>query len=112
MHLHYFPRPSTSLLQTTQPFVPWPYIDDLYDYTQILSAERPIGVLSPDQRGAEVAIIGAGVAGMVAAYELLRLGLRPVVFEATDRVGGRGWSRPFTDDTAAPFAELGAMRFP
>ena len=37
---------------------------------------------------------------------------RPVFFEATDRVGGRGWSRPFTGDAAAPFAELGAMRFP
>ncbi|MGN6697123.1 MAG: flavin monoamine oxidase family protein [Thermomicrobiales bacterium] len=112
MHLHYFPRPGTGVLQTTQPFVPWPYIDDLYDYMQILSADRPIGVLPPDRRGAEVAIIGAGVAGMVAAYELLRLGLRPVVFEATGRVGGRGWSRPFTGAAAAPFAELGAMRFP
>jgi tryptophan 2-monooxygenase len=110
MHLHYFPR--TGLLQTAQPFIPWPYIDDLYDYTQILSADHPIGTLPADRRGTEVAIIGAGVAGLVAAYELLRLGLRPVVFEATDRVGGRGWSQPFTSNAAAPFAELGAMRFP
>ncbi len=36
-----------------------------------------------------VAIIGAGISGLVAAYELQRLGLQPVVFEATGRPGGR-----------------------
>ena len=39
-----------------------------------------------------VAIVGAGLAGMTAAYRLHQAGLRPLVFEARDRVGGRCWS--------------------
>jgi protoporphyrinogen/coproporphyrinogen III oxidase len=37
---------------------------------------------------AAVAIIGAGVAGLTAAYHLKRRGFRVVVYEATDRAGG------------------------
>ncbi len=60
--------------------------------------------------GKEVAIIGAGVAGMVAGYELMKLGFKPVVYEI-GRIGGRLRSEPFN---AAPHivAELGGMRFP
>jgi protoporphyrinogen oxidase len=35
-----------------------------------------------------IGIIGAGVAGMTAAYELARAGHRVVIYEAADRVGG------------------------
>jgi protoporphyrinogen oxidase len=35
-----------------------------------------------------VVIIGAGPAGLSAAYELTRRGVRPIVLEQTDRVGG------------------------
>jgi monoamine oxidase len=38
---------------------------------------------------ADVAVVGAGVAGLAAARELCRRGLTVVVFEARDRVGGR-----------------------
>ncbi|HEY7479692.1 MAG TPA: protoporphyrinogen oxidase [Gemmatimonadales bacterium] len=37
---------------------------------------------------AAVAIVGAGVAGLTAAYHLKRRGFRVVVYEATDRAGG------------------------
>jgi len=37
---------------------------------------------------AEITIVGAGITGLTAAYELHRLGLRPVVFEAGPRAGG------------------------
>jgi oxygen-dependent protoporphyrinogen oxidase len=37
---------------------------------------------------AAVAIIGAGVAGLTAAYRLKRRGIRVVVYEASDRAGG------------------------
>lgn len=37
----------------------------------------------------DVAVIGAGLAGLAAAHELRSRGRHPVVFEATDRVGGR-----------------------
>ncbi|SHK77477.1 protoporphyrinogen oxidase [Rhodothermus profundi] len=37
---------------------------------------------------ASVGIIGAGIAGLAAAYELHRRGLEVTVFEASDRIGG------------------------
>lgn len=42
---------------------------------------------------ADVAVVGAGFAGLVAARDLKRAGLRPLVIEARDRVGGRTWNR-------------------
>jgi phytoene dehydrogenase-like protein len=38
---------------------------------------------------ARIVIIGAGVAGLVAARHLEAAGIRPLIIEATDRVGGR-----------------------
>ena len=69
-----------------------------------------LGHLPADCLGTEVAIVGAGVAGMVAAYELMKLGLKPVVYEA-GRMGGRLRSEPFDGDSGL-IAELGGMRFP
>ena len=34
-------------------------------------------------------IIGAGISGLIAAYELEKAGYKPIVFEKSDRVGGR-----------------------
>ncbi|MDR9400061.1 MAG: NAD(P)/FAD-dependent oxidoreductase [Psychroflexus sp.] len=42
-----------------------------------------------DTSDAHVAIIGAGVSGLVAAINLEKAGIATTVFEATDRVGGR-----------------------
>src|SRR6516165_12015691 len=41
---------------------------------------------------ADVIVIGAGFAGLVAARELGRAGLDVLVLEARDRVGGRTWT--------------------
>ena len=41
---------------------------------------------------ADVIVIGAGFAGLVAARELGRVGLDVLVLEARDRVGGRTWT--------------------
>jgi monoamine oxidase len=42
--------------------------------------------------GAKVVILGAGVAGMSAAYELRRAGYDCAILEARSRVGGRNWT--------------------
>lgn len=39
-----------------------------------------------------VVVVGAGFAGLAAAWELARQGVAVVVFEARERVGGRVWS--------------------
>ncbi|SJN33245.1 Lysine 2-monooxygenase [Micrococcus lylae] len=69
-----------------------------------------LGSIPEEAHGKEVAIIGAGLSGMVAAYELMSLGLRPVVYEAT-QIGGRLRTHRFPGD-AGVTAELGGMRFP
>jgi monoamine oxidase len=48
--------------------------------------------LEGDPRGASVVVLGAGVAGMVAAMELRKAGYRVQVLEYSDRAGGRCWS--------------------
>ncbi|KAI1768961.1 hypothetical protein GGR53DRAFT_318104 [Hypoxylon sp. FL1150] len=62
--------------------------------------------------GITVAIVGAGIAGLVAGYELKRSGFNIRIFEASSRVGGRVVT--FRDPIFAPglHAEGGAMRIP
>ena len=48
-------------------------------------------------RDADVAVVGAGFAGLTAARELARRGLSAVVVEARDRVGGRVLNEPIGD---------------
>lgn len=43
-------------------------------------------------RGRSVVILGAGIAGLVSAYELQRAGYRVTVLEARERIGGRSWT--------------------
>jgi monoamine oxidase len=54
----------------------------------------------------EIAIVGAGAAGLSAARRLAERGHRTVVLEARDRIGGRMFTRP-DPGTALPI-ELGA----
>ena len=57
-----------------------------------------------------VVIIGAGLAGLVAAYELKRQGHKVIVLEAQNRVGGRIHTlRGFAPGL---YAEAGGMRIP
>ena len=48
--------------------------------------------LEGDGNGKEILILGAGLAGMAAAYELGKLGYQYTILEARERAGGRCWS--------------------
>ena len=90
-----------------------------FHYGQFLNraviAGTPLAQVPSNLRGSKVLIVGAGVSGLVAAYEAMRMGLHPVVVEASDRIGGRLYSY-VTGDPQAPansvICEMGAMRFP
>ena len=56
-------------------------------------------------------IVGAGLAGLSAGYELLQAGHEPLILEAQQRVGGRIYTmrEPFARGL---YGEAGAMRIP
>lgn len=67
---------------------------------------------SPSQgNGRRVVVLGAGLAGLSASYNLMRSGFEVVVLEAQDRPGGRVQTvrEPFVN---GGYAELGALRIP
>ena len=94
---------TASPLSMLIPDFPFPY-DDYLGHT------AGIGSVPEDMYGTEVAVVGAGLSGLVAAYELMKMGLKPVVYESA-RIGGRlrAGTQP---GQAGPVADLGGMRFP
>jgi monoamine oxidase len=62
--------------------------------------------LSGAPRGASVLVLGAGMAGLVAAYELQRAGYKVTVLEYNQRAGGRSWTLRGGDE----YTELGGFR--
>ncbi|MET9928540.1 MULTISPECIES: NAD(P)/FAD-dependent oxidoreductase [unclassified Streptomyces] len=72
--------------------------------SQATAAERRKKKASGDH---DVIVIGAGFAGVTAARELRRNGLRPLILEAQNRIGGR----TYTADFAGEQVELGGAWF-
>ena len=81
-----------------------------FAYDNWLTHPDGLATIPEHALGSRVAIVGAGVSGLVAAHELMKLGLQPVVYEA-GRLGGRLRSQPFPNANGT-IAELGGMRFP
>ncbi|CAF1619768.1 unnamed protein product, partial [Didymodactylos carnosus] len=57
-----------------------------------------------------IAVIGAGVSGLVTAVEMSMSGHKVTIFEASDRIGGR--VNTYRSKDGKFLTELGAMRFP
>ena len=81
-----------------------------FAYDDYVKSPHGLGSVPESAHGTRVAIVGGGLSGMLAARELLRMGLHPVVYEA-DQIGGRMRSVPFEGHDGV-VAELGSMRFP
>ena len=56
---------------------------------------------------ADVIMIGAGMAGAAAAYRLGKSGIRVLVLEAQERLGGRAFSRPYQSEQGGALLEYG-----
>src|SRR5580698_6925599 len=56
------------------------------------SAPTKVEAAPGSGRGSKVVVLGGGVAGLVAAYELRELGYECTVLEARHRPGGRNWT--------------------
>ena len=61
-----------------------------------IGAGSPVGeqILDSANRGTQLAIIGAGAAGLAAGYEMMKLGLQPVFFEMQSDPGHQDYVRP------------------
>ncbi|WP_010524089.1 NAD(P)/FAD-dependent oxidoreductase [Nesterenkonia sp. F] len=81
-----------------------------FSYDHFLDSPEGLGRVPEEVRGTEVAVVGAGLAGIVAAYELMKMGLKPVIHEAGE-IGGRLKSQAF-DGAPDCVVDLGGMRFP
>jgi len=81
----------------------------IQDYIDIIKQGIAKKVKTEKQK--KVIIVGAGLAGLAAGYELKRAGHTPIILEAQQRVGGRVYTLrdPFTEGL---YAEVGAMRIP
>jgi tryptophan 2-monooxygenase len=89
---------------------PATYIDILYDHAAYLANNNGL-IANQRMDGHSVAVVGAGAAGLLAAYQLLQLGADVTVFEASDRPGGRlNTIYPIPGEPVA--FEMGAMRVP
>ncbi len=54
--------------------------------------ESAATVISPSPHDGRVVVVGAGLAGMTAAYRLTQAGVPVRLYEARDRLGGRCWT--------------------
>ena len=56
------------------------------------AAATPLSAEPGSGKGVKVVILGGGIAGLVAAYELRELGYECTILEARERPGGRNWT--------------------
>ena len=81
----------------------------IQEYVEVV--QQGISAKFGDASPKRVVIVGAGLAGLSAGYELLKAGHQPFILEAQQRVGGRIYTlrEPFARGL---YGEAGAMRIP
>ena len=57
-----------------------------------IAATKAQAIRGVGGHGTRIVILGGGIAGLVSAYEMTKLGYTCTVLEARDRVGGRNWT--------------------
>jgi monoamine oxidase len=82
-----------------------------FAYDDYLAHPAGLGRIPARHHGTEIAVIGGGLSGVITAYELMKMGLKPVVYEAGE-IGGRLRTASFDGCPDELVAEMGAMRFP
>lgn len=87
--------------------------EDFHEIIKLLSPPPNIEKIASKEQGKKfkVAIIGAGLSGLCAAYELNKIGCDITIFEASNRIGGRVKTH-FFDKSKNQYGELGPMRIP
>ena len=106
------------LHKSDDPWKPsYPNSPDLrFSYYHLLDLARQnkngIGKVKDPKNPPQVAVIGAGVAGLATARELHRCGFTVTIYEATSRICGRQYTITHDKDIEPTGMEMGAMRFP
>jgi monoamine oxidase len=87
------------------------FLGQLTSATAAVAAAGPLSAAANGRATKRVIVVGAGIAGLCAAYELSALGHDVTVLEAQNRPGGRVHTlrAPFADGL---YAEAGASRIP
>ncbi|AGX45140.1 flavin monoamine oxidase family protein [Clostridium saccharobutylicum] len=87
--------------------------DDLNNIIDLMSPPKDITNICKAgcAKNIKVAVIGAGEAGLAAAFELRKIGCNIVLFEASQRIGGRVYTHYF-DRNRKYYGELGPMSIP
>lgn len=87
--------------------------EDLENIIKLLSPPEDITSIcnSNNGKGVKIAIVGAGEAGLVVAYELKKIGCNITIFEASKRVGGRVYTHYF-DRLNKYYGEFGESSIP
>jgi monoamine oxidase len=88
-----------------------PTNEGTFSWSTVLAQREDFPDLSLDSSHDEIAvcIVGGGIAGLVAAYELGRRGVDVTLLESDPRLGGRVRTHDFGNGV---YGELGAMRVP
>lgn len=88
-------------------------VDDINNIIELMSPPTDITNICPSgyAKDINVAVIGAGEAGLAAAFELRKIGCNITLFEATKRIGGKVYTYYF-DRKNRKYGELGEISIP